>query len=509
MNSTESADGGWQRFLCRNQFIFGPRPVRRFADWRHVKVTEGYQLSTHPDLAVTQTEVDGVALTLIGFMLDPLHPERTDSEILRGVGERLVQQQGIVDATAELGGRWILIIVTPERREMMTDAVGHRQIFYTLGAAGEPLWCASQPRMLAELTGRQMDSEAIDFINAYAFRKNPEYRWPGARSPYAGIAHLLPNHRLDLETGRCRRYWPDRVLPQLELGAAVHEAATLLKGSLDAAAHRFDLAVSLTAGLDSRVVCAAARQAVRSAPLMTVRQIDKASDHIDVTLAAQMARELGLTHHIASSSLVIDDDFLHAFKQNTALPHYIYAPDAQAISNLYQQRRVVATGSMSEIGRLSFRTALHKPETEPISAEDLARLQKMGNHPYAVEAFQQWLDAVGALHNLPLLDLFEWEQGHGNWLAMCHLEFDIAWRDLFTPFNCRSLLITLLGVHRRHRDKPDYHLYREIIHHLWPELLNFPINPGGPKPRANPWRQVKAKVPYRWKQRLKKVIRKS
>jgi hypothetical protein len=483
--------------------------VRRYAEWRHVEVTDGYQLSTHPDLAVTQTTVDNVALTLIGFMLDPLHPERTDSEILALVGERLVKEQGIVDATADLGGRWILIIVTPGSKEMITDAVGHRQVFYALGETGEPLWCASQPRTLAELTNRQMDSEAIDFVNAYEFRKNPEYRWPGAGSPYRGIAHLLPNHRLDLESGRCRRYWPDRALPQRELGAAADEAATFLKGSLDAAAGRFDLAVSLTAGLDSRVVCAAAREVVRSAPLMTVRQIDKPSDHIDVTLAAQIARELGLTHQIASSSLVIDDEFLHAFKQNTALPHYIYAPDAQAISNLYHQRRVVATGSMSEIGRLSFRTALPKPETEPITAVDLARLQKMGDHPYAVKAFQQWLDTAGALHNLPLLDLFEWEQGHGNWLAMCHLEFDIAWRDLFTPFNCRALLITLLGVDRRHRDKPDYHLYREIIRQLWPELLNFPVNPGSEKPRPNLWRRAKAKVPYRWKQRLKKVIQKT
>ena len=488
-----------------NQFLLGPEDLPHPDSWRTTTVTAGVQLATHPDLAVTQIQDGDVRLTLIGFMLDPLHPEATDKDVLATVLDRLLAKQSPVDATADLGGRWILVVETPNALHLFTDAVGHRQVFYVQPSADQPAWCASQPRILAEVSGRQIEPDARHLIDSYAFRKYAEYRWPGSGSPYPGIQHLLPNHRLELRTGACERYWPARPLPEVKLADAVPSAAQVLQGSLQAAANRFDLAVSLTAGLDSRVVCAAAKALFPQTPLITVRQIDKAPDHADITVPAEIAQRLGLRHDIAESSLVLNDDFLQAFKQNTALPHYIYAPDAQAIYRLYRRQRVVATGSMSEIGRLSFRSAHRKPDTEPIDARDLARLQKMDAQPYALNAFGQWLAGIDSAYNLPLLDLFEWEQGHGNWLAMCHLEFDIAWRDIFTPFNCRELLTTLLGVDRRHRDSPDYRLYRNIIERLWPELLEVPINPHEHAPKRSLRKRLVSKVPYRWKQRIKHI----
>jgi hypothetical protein len=75
------------------------------------------------------------------------------------------------------------------------------------------------------------------------------------------------------------------------------------------------------------------------------------------------------------------------------------------------------------------------------------------------------------------LDLFEWEQECGSWLAMTELEFDIAWRDIFTPFNNRELLMATLSTPTRWRKGPDYPLFRRLIERLWPELLQYPINP--------------------------------
>lgn len=506
MYSNPSASVDADDLVGHNQFLLGPEPSVHSGGWPTVRVAAEYHLTVHPDLNLTQIGADGISLTLIGFMLNPHDPEATDSDVLQEVLKRLSTGQSHVDATIDLGGRWVLVIETPTSLDLITDAVGHRQVFYTQVGDGGPLWCASQPLALAEITDRGISPEAKGLIDSYVFRKYSEYRWPGYDSPYHGIHHLLPNHRLDLKTGACLRYWPDRPLPTMDMEAAVPAAAKILEGSLMAAARRFDLAVSLTAGLDSRVVCAAARGLFPDTPLVTVRQIDKPADHADVTVAAQIAQRMGCRHDVAQSSLIIDDDFLAAFKQATALPHYIYLPDAQAIYKLYKRQRAVATGSMSEIGRLSFRKAHRKPETEPIDAHDLARLQKMDGQPYALSAFDKWLSGIGEHYNLPLLDLFEWEQGHGNWLAMCHMEFDIAWRELFTPFNCRQLLMILLGVDRRHRDSPDYTLYRNIIAHLWPELLSVPINPHDISPRPTLRRRLASRIPYRWKQQIKGVL---
>ncbi len=64
---------------------------------------------------------------------------------------------------------------------------------------------------------------------------------------------------------------------------------------------------------------------------------------------------------------------------------------------------------------------------------------------------------------------------------MTQLEFDIAWREIITPYNCRDVLTTMLGVDERYRCAPDYTLFKRLIDRLWPEVLSEPINPHKPK----------------------------
>jgi hypothetical protein len=60
---------------------------------------------------------------------------------------------------------------------------------------------------------------------------------------------------------------------------------------------------------------------------------------------------------------------------------------------------------------------------------------------------------------------------------MCQKEFDVAWSEIFSPYNCRQLLMAMLGVKNSYRRAPSYKLYRELILHLWPDVLQAPINP--------------------------------
>ncbi len=493
------------RLQYPNQFALGNRYLDRLNQWKQVQVNKELCLMVHPGLDVCRVGDDQKFLILIGYILDSHRPAADNEQIVSQLLAQFHRFDDFYEKTYCYGGRWIMIAGDGNDYYLFNDAAGHRQIFYTMADHGHGFWCASQPRLIAEITGRRMSREACRFIDSYEFRKNAEYRWPGYGSPYSEITHLLPNHYLNLRTGIRKRYWPSRPLKQTPLEQAVETASKMLKGLMEAASHRFDLAISLTAGLDSRVVLAASRKVVANSPVMTVRQIDKPQDYADVTVASQVAEMLGLKHDVIHSSLIVDDDFLSCFKQNTALPHYIYAPDAHAIYNCYHRNKVAVTGSISEIGRLSFRSQLGKPESEPIDGYDLARLQHMGRQPYAVKEFDTWLSGLGNIHNIPLLDLFEWEQGHGNWLAMCHMEFDIGWKDLLAPFNCRDLLTLLLSVDSSHRNSPDYTLYKEIINTLWPELLKVPINPQKIHTK-NKIAALKAKIPQPIKNSVKRLL---
>lgn len=491
----------------RNQFILGPVHPEGLTGWKNYTVNESLCLTVHPDLQVEQMEANGQKITLLGFILDPERPRAGNEAILDSVLQSVARGKTPYESTYDYGGRWILIFGNSEQTLLFNDAAGLRQVFYTQDGMSDRFWCASQPGILAELLGLKISPEAAEFIDSYEFRKNHEFRFPGASTPYREIQHLLPNHLLNLETRRCHRYWPDGPLESLPPESAASSIGKTMCGLMQGASARFELALSLTAGMDSRIVMAASKDLIERLSIMTVRQLDKPEDYMDVAVPAQLLSRLKLEHHVVKSSLIMDREFLRIFQANTALPHPAYAPDAHAILKYYGHSRVAVTGSASEIGRSSFKKQIQKPKDAAITPEDLAKLQKMGPNRLVIDSYAQWLSGLGDLHNVHPLDLFEWEQGHGNWLAMCQLEFDIAWRDIFTPYNCRSLLKTMLSVKDEYRESPSYALHRMIISNLWPELLEVPINPQPVQKKSQSIVDtIKSYVPYSMRQQLKKFL---
>jgi hypothetical protein len=494
-----------EKIRYRNQFVLGPACVDRLPGWKRYQVAGTLHLTAHPDLNVEQLEHRGQSVVLVGFMLDPDRPAAGNADILRSIAERMADGAQPHESTRDYGGRWILIAGNGDRAILFNDAAGLRQVFYTNEMCSDGFWCASQPGMLAELLGLEMSEEALDFIDSYEFRKYHEFRFPGDSSPYRAVRHMLPNHLLDLGSRVCRRYWPDRPLATLPPEAAAERIGGILRGLMQSASNRFELALSLTAGLDSRIVMAASRELIHRLRIMTIRQLDKPDDHMDVAIPARLLAKFNLAHEVVRSSLVMDREFLEVFYGNTALPHPVYAPDAYAIMKHGGHSRVVVTGSASEIGRTSFKQQVRKPDTEKIIAEDLAGLQKMGVNRLVIQSYDRWLKGLGNLHNVHPLDLFEWEQGHGNWLAMCQLEFDVAWQDIFTPYNCRKLLETMLAVSDRYREPPDYALHKMLVSNLWPELLEIPINPKPPQKKSFS-ETVRSHIPHVVKQQLKQFV---
>jgi len=104
------------------------------------------------------------------------------------------------------------------------------------------------------------------------------------------------------------------------------------------------------------------------------------------------------------------------------------------------------------------------------------------------------MGGLGDLHNVNLLDLFEWDLGSGNWLAMTQLEFDIAWKDIITPYNCRAIMTLMLSVEERYRKGPENTLFLETIRNLWPEVLSEPVNPHKKSEQTSLRRRIKNRI---------------
>jgi len=463
------------RFI--HQFVLGPDFVDALGGWKKTVIDESFKLTTHPELTVTQVSAGSKSITVIGYMLDSAQPEATNVDVAELLLESFTGLDQLIVATNRLGGRWVLVARNGEKISLFNDALGLRQVFYTTPDFSEGVWAVSQPGLLAWLLKLNIDDEAMEFLDSFVIRKYREYRWPGNVTAFAEIKHLLPNHYLDLRSRETSRFWPKGPIGLVEMNAGVGKAIKILQGLMDAAYLRFDLVLGMTAGIDCRTVLAASRKNKSNIHAITVRQGQMPDNHQDPVVAARLLGKLRIPHTIIKAFPYMSAAFSKTFKENVFLAHEHYGPDAEAILQEFSRKKVAVTGSGAEVARSSFRARIDGSKGV-YTAEEIATVLHMGGSEFAVKAYSDWLDGVGDTHDVHLLDLLSWENLHGNWLAGTQLEFDTAWQDIFTPFNCRELLVSLLCIDEKYRSAPDYDAFCELIRIMWPELLDEPINPG-------------------------------
>ena len=463
-------------FRCR-QFMLGPQFAPGLDDWQHLTLGPRLKLTAHPELSVTQASSGTKSVVALGFLLDPTHPDAGDQEILDGLLERFGSLEQLLQATSPLGGRWAIIATLKHQQYLFTDALGLRQVFYTTPELVGDLYMMSEPAAGAAMLGLPVDHDARAYMDSAEFRTNPEYLWPAASSPFRGISRLLPNHYLDLGNGSCQRFWPERRLSKITLEDGAEKVAGLLTGLLRAAANRFDLAIAVTSGIDSRVVLAACKEIKDEVSFMTLRQWHMADDSPDITVPQTLLAQLEMKHDVILSQAPMTPEFGLIFKSNVYKAHEHYGPDAEAILGYFQRGKVTVTGSGGEVGRCPFRQELPFFDRKRVTAAFLSRIEIGTRNEFAISHFTNWLNDVNPNHGINTLDLFEWEQGCGSWLPATQQEFDIAWKEIFTPFNCRDLVIAMLSVPVKYRKGPDYILFNRVIQKMWLEVLDAPINP--------------------------------
>ena len=239
-------------FRC-NQFVLGPEFAPGLEGWTKVIVRPRLKLTAHPALNVVQAENGTKTLTLLGYMLDPDAPEDDDRQILARLLHRFESLDTLVAATDPLGGRWAIVAVDGEEAHLFNDALGLRQVFYTLPDALGEVFAMSEAALGAAMLDLPVDDAAQAYMGLETFRTDREYKWPMAASAFRGIRRLVPNHSLDLRRGVSRRFWPTQALPALDLDEGVKRTARALQGLVRSAANRFDLAVAITCGTCPRI----------------------------------------------------------------------------------------------------------------------------------------------------------------------------------------------------------------------------------------------------------------
>lgn len=468
-----------ERLLFRRQFILGRTFQDSFPLWKRLDVRPGICLTVHPDLPALQVRDGRASVTLLGYTLDPYDPAAGDAEILSQLLGRL-QKGGtlrdVIRATDTYGGRWIIIADDGHSTWLFNDPCGYRQVVYTGRGTGD-VWCASQPGLLAKLFDLPVDEEAWAFIRSFREREL-QYWWPADTTLYGRVRQLLPNHYLDLETGVPHRHWPDRDLPVREAEEVVVENAQLLTRLIEGASRRFELALTLTAGRDTRLLLAASKSIRDRLYCFTGIYWEMDWNHRDIRISSSLLSRIDMPHHVIRCPPRMDREFKEIYRANVTTAHDLFGNIAQGWYNQYPQGKVCMKGTANPITKCPFRGRLRRfrPDLTPedVDATTLAHTQGMVEE-FAVKAYDRWLSEAKRT-GVNVLDLLYWEDREGQSQSMWQLEGDIA-QEVFVPYNCRRYLTNALAVPEPDRRPPDHRLLTMMVDHLWPELLSEPFNP--------------------------------
>jgi hypothetical protein len=492
--------------LFRRQFVIGPGAVRPSRFWSTTKLLHGLTLSAHRDLPCALRLDSDTAIALLGRAVHVKQPRWTEAEIVDHLRDDAGDLRAFSASLDGLAGRWVAVLQSGGRTYLQTDACGFRQVHYA--TADGATWAASQPALLDTVVRLRPndDPELREFLQCPAYAAL-ESAWVGDATTYRDCHRLLPNHWLDLGAATTRRRSLARRPVPLSRGAAVDASAAMLQSIMAGICARERVSLALTAGIDSRILLAAAKPVVQGIDLFVDRMGGLDDDDADIWVPRELCRRLGLPFDVRNSAVDPPDWFRSLLATNVTAARVLPKTRSIFAKLAAGDACLNINGNGGEIGR-NFYDKYAQERPRPWSAAELAEL--MGYRPaprFVIHALERWLQELGPFDRdgWMLPDLLYWEQRMGIWGAQYPAEQDVA-VDEFSPFNCRALLETMVAAPRKDRAAPRYPFFRDLMVAMWPEVLELPLNPlrsGDHLNRAKQW--LRPYVPYkavRWAKRL-------
>ncbi len=472
-------------YLYRRQYILGPRTVELPGIWKTTQISDDYILTFHQDLPVTSICSQNKSIHLLGYVIDSKNPSFDDKQIVKSIIEKSKTADDVFGNLADKCGRYVVIIKFGDEFRIFSDSCGLRPVFFYQDN-DDKIWCASQPHLIAKALGLQMNEDIRRQLYSKPLFRGGEYWFPGTVTLFDGVLHLLPNHYLNVHSGKVIRYWPRTKLEPLSVSECIPTLSEILSNIIEGASYRFNLAFAISCGFDSRTLFSCSRKVANKIRYFSFSPIYPRNTFYDASIPARMAHDLGLRHDIIFLPSSIDKSFIDVFQKSVFPARKKKLLNAWAFYDHFKKENqdfLVISGDFSDITKRS-RVRFPKTPKFLINGSTLAAMARMPSIKIATEEFSKWLSSVKSLDkfNINILDLMHWEQRMANWGAQTLCEYDIIHESL-CPFTCRSYIEYMLRVPFKYRTNPDYKLHHEIILANWPEVLNYDINPANNKIR--------------------------
>ena len=479
--------------LFKCQFIIGPRVASTLRGWQQIEINKSLFLTSHPDLEVTVFTVKKKYLLCLGYIFHPEHPDWDNESILRHIVNSANSFSQFEEVISVLSGRWVLYIELDNDSRIYPDTTGSRPIYYS--KINRELWIGNQPTIIGETLNLSPD---IALIKHFSSKDQPEM-WPGTLTSFADIKHMTANHYLDLSDKKIHRFWPSEntIIPNYDAAEAAKIVSNLITGTLHSAMNRYELWVAITGGYDSRVLLAATQSIKSHIQYFTIShpKVPK----LDLKIPKKLAHDLKLRYKVIQQ-LTPDEKFLKIFDKNVAK---MVTGQCRLNAKTYEHissNAIFAETQGSGIGKCTYyKSGIHPKILTP---EYLCKVTRFSKDSATIHEFENWLANAPDINFVNRLDLLFWEQRLGNWNALDFTGQELT-RRVFSPFNNRELICTMLGVPIKDRYK-SHNLHRHIYKLSLPKKHTKYFNSS----RSGAVKKLFKKIIKRSKRILEKILSK-
>ncbi len=433
---------------------------------------DGWVLGHHPRLPRIGLQAPGG--DPIGWILG--HPIDAQGRIVKGAYVMPATEEewrqdphaALSRTVHELAGRYVLISLPPSISRIYLDPCG------SLPA----VFCPSEQTVASSVTLIPYSEQTrLDESLTTAIGVVEKGGWfPLGLTCRRGVERLIPNHYLELSRWQVHRYWPGTadLDPGVDLDSAIQRIGDRVTRNILAVAQEWPIHLSLTAGRDTRMILACAREVLDRIELVTINLPDERGQ-LDCLVASHLARRLNLPHRVLDWVEITERDRIEWLYRTGFAVAGRAMRSVRTLSQL-DPRRCILPGFGGEIGRTGGRNLFKdgpRKVTVDFLVDYLVRHTGAGDIPEVVSRARRWVEEISYLHPSASVALYWLEQRLGCWAAPQQHGFVGSAFQLY-PFSDRQVLQMFLSLPFRYRTRET--VPRKLIAARWPELLQVPFN---------------------------------
>jgi hypothetical protein len=447
-----------QFILCKSQkYIPKNWIMRREGLW---------WLACHPMLPVIEMRTSDSSCLgwLIGYPIDTTGWLLKDIVTLPDSALEYTDLHWFESWLYSLGGRFASVLLTPEITRFYLDCCG------SLAAVYSPKYeiVASSTILIPYSKGTEENKVLIETLGI----PRSDHWYPFGLTPIFSVERLLPNHFLDVSKWKSVRHWPDgEITMHLNTGGIVSEISSIIRRNISAVIRDYPIYLTLTAGRESRMLLACAREQLERITFLTMLVPDS-QGKLDCLIARKIARRYGLDH------VILKDKPATKVEQEMWLKligHCVGGRIAKCFATLHQSdpKRPILTGLGGEVGRAHYWKKQDTPFTQ-LSAIDLLERLHLPKIPDFEDRAERWLEGLSSNYDtMMILDLLYIEQRLACWGTA--QQYGNYWNIFeLLPFAHRRIFELMLSLPYDYRRKQM--ISSDIVRSQWPELLKVPFN---------------------------------